>query len=566
MSSGRIRKAIDLRALLLAGASVLVICSPGWSQTAERTLADHFRAGQQAAAERRFDRAIVEFQAVLKLDPTLAEARANLGLMYYSTGEFAKAAAELAKVSTAAPDLLPGQLFLGLSYLSLGKTQLAIPPLRKALQLEPGNAEAQRGLLTCYLRLGEYQQATARIQSLEALPAQEEILYAIGQAYLEMGRGLTLQMAQHYRSSAWAHRLAGDLAADRGDWQEAAESYRRALAIDSGLPGLRLAYAEALRKGGKPANSADQELPKSEPSGAAPVVCTANNLQHCEKRLASKEDPELLYALIRADADLGNQYFGKLQDLFPDSARAHELRGEIYRLRQDFPGAIAEFQAALQKRPDDAELHRYAGEMLLLLDRVNEAEVELKRAAELGPGNAQTEYLLAQLCLKKKDMAGAAVYLKESLKHDPESAEAHALLGTAYMHLDKPALAVPELEKAQAIDYRGDLNFQLYQGVPGVGQSGSRRKGAGSLKGTAEEQPRFSGSENKRREQLRYISGRDRQAGSEHRDTAQETAPPHDCRTMIWKSSRISRPVRPGFSSLCSIAVIAAAPISAQGW
>jgi hypothetical protein len=39
------------------------------------------------------------------------------------------------------------------------------------------------------------------------------------------------------------------------------------------------------------------------------------------------------------------------------------------------------------------------------------------------------------------------IHLKEATVRDPNLLEAHALLGTAYMHMNKPALAVPELQK-----------------------------------------------------------------------------------------------------------------------
>lgn len=152
------------------------------------------------------------------------------------------------------------------------------------------------------------------------------------------------------------------------------------------------------------------------------------------------------------------------------------MRGEIDRLRQDFPSALTEFEAASEKRPDDAELHRYKGEMLLLVDRVSEAEGELGKSAQLSPGNAQTEYLLAQVALKKKDMELAIVHLRKALETDPGMIEAHALLGTAYMHLDKPAAAIPELERAKAIDYHGDLSFQLYKAYRELGSPAAAEK------------------------------------------------------------------------------------------
>ncbi|HEX4164967.1 MAG TPA: tetratricopeptide repeat protein [Bryobacteraceae bacterium] len=440
------------------------------AQNEDAAIATHFRAGQEAASNQQFDRAIAEFTTVLKLDPTLVQARANLGLMYYSKHEYNEAVTEFRKVVRAAPDLLPGELFLGLSYVNVGKPDEAIPALRRALQLDPNNEEARRALLLSYLERDQYDQATEQLSILQKQPAAEEPLYTIAQGYLELGRRLTSGMAKQYRSSAWAHRLAGDLAGDRGDWLAAADSYRHALIIDPEISGVHAALAKALRAAGKENEAVAEDAVPKQPA-SVPVNCDADQLLSCERRLRAKPTAEIFYRLIRANTALGNTYFAKLQSSFPDSARAHELRAEIYRLRQDFPSALTEFQLALVKLPEDSELHQNVGEMLLLLGRVDDAETELRRAIALSPTNAETEYLLAQVSLKRDNLEAAISHLKTALQHDPNLIEVHALLGTAYMHVDKPALAIPELNYARAIDYHGDLAFQLFKAYRALGNS-----------------------------------------------------------------------------------------------
>jgi tetratricopeptide (TPR) repeat protein len=452
--------------LLLAAFAATIL-----AQDQDSQLVAHFRAGQQAAAAHQFDRAIAEFRAVLKLDPTVVQARANLGLMYYSTGKYDAAASELLKVTRDTPDLLPGQLFLGLSLLNLGKPEQAVASLQKALHLDPNNTEGRRAILECYLQSNNYQQATEQIRLLEQQPADEETLYTIARAYLEMGRSLTSRFARQYPSSAWAHRLAGDLASDRSDWREAVDSYRQALAIDPQMNELHSPLAKALRALGQPDGNEEALVIKGQ--GSKPTPC---QLEGCEKLLAKKPEAEDFYRLIRIDTALGNAYFTRLQSSFPDSARAHQVQAEIDRLRQDFSAALAEFQVASQKRSDDAELHRDTGEMLLLRSQVNEADHELRRSAELSPGNPQTEYLLAQVALKRDDLEAAVLHLKKALQRDPTLAEIHALLGTTYMHLDEPRLAIPELETARSIDYHGDLNFQLYRAYKQIGNPSAAEK------------------------------------------------------------------------------------------
>lgn len=419
----------------------------------DQKLAEHFHAGQTAAANQQFDRAITEFRAVLQIDPSVVQARANLGLMYYLSGRYGEAAKELSTVTRSDAGILPAQLFLGLSYLKLGAFQEAIPPLEKAKELDPSNPQAARGLLASYINLGRYHEAATELRFFESR-SDEEALYITGQAYLDMGRALTSRMARNYRASPWAHRLAADLAADRSDWTIAVDEYQKAMREDPGMPGVQrlLAAAEAHTK-----TTGESEL--------------RDNVGR-----SASDSAEDLYEQICAYTTLGEKYFKKLQDSFPDSPYAHELRGDVYRLSQDFPSALREFKAALIKFNDDAALHRSAAEMDILLGRVDDAEAELQQAAKLTPGNAETEYLLGQVYSKSEKTAQAVEHLKVAVRRDPNLLQARALLGTAYMHLKQPALAVPELQKALPLDYYGDLHFQLYKAYRALGQTDAAEK------------------------------------------------------------------------------------------
>jgi tetratricopeptide (TPR) repeat protein len=429
--------------------------------------------------------------------------------MYYLASRYKDAVSELSKVTRAAPDVLAGHLFLGMSYVKLAQPQQAIGPLKEAMRLDPSNREAACALLTCYLALDRYQQARHQLEFFARETTNEESLYVVGQAYLEMGRALTSRMAQQYRSSAWAHRLVGDLASDRSDWNAAIDAYQKALTTDPEMPGIHSALAAAMRASGK---SDQATAPVHDKTGSSRTALCANlSAQACAAQLQQKPNrtakeelalgrafeattepekaadefasalaksgsAEALYVLIRAYTALGDAYFGKLTSSFPDSARAHELRAEVYRLREDFPAALQEFDLAVQKLPDDGGLHQSLGEIDLLLERLDEAKRQLQKSARLSPGDAQTEYLLAQVLVKQKDTGGAVIHLKEATVRDPNLLEAHALLGTAYMHMNQPALARPELQKAIAIDYYGDLHFQLFKAYRALGDSAAAEK------------------------------------------------------------------------------------------
>jgi len=70
---------IPIAFLLSLGATAQVVSSQIQDQVQE-----HFLAAQQAQQRGQLDEAIAEYQQVVRLEPQLPEAYANLGLVYYA--------------------------------------------------------------------------------------------------------------------------------------------------------------------------------------------------------------------------------------------------------------------------------------------------------------------------------------------------------------------------------------------------------------------------------------------------------------------------------------------------
>jgi len=226
-------------------------------QSIEVRVVSHFRAGQAAMQAGDFERAVKEFSEVLRLNPTLVEARANLGLAFYTLGEYNSAVTELTKVIRERPSLAGSNLFLGLSYLKLGLSEKAIPPLKRVLQSDRPNFEARRALASCYLAQCHYQEAAREFRALFDLQTDRtEAWYQLGKDYLKISTQLAALMASEYRESAWTHRLAGDVLALRESWKDAVGEYSQALEGEPEQAGLRASLGLAyLRQG---------ELPEAE--------------------------------------------------------------------------------------------------------------------------------------------------------------------------------------------------------------------------------------------------------------------------------------------------------------
>jgi tetratricopeptide (TPR) repeat protein len=207
----------------------------------------HFQAALQATQAGNIEQAVKEYKAVLELDPTVIEARVNLGLAYHMLGQYDLAVGELAKALRERPNLVGPNIVLGIDYLKLGSPAKALAPLKEALTLEPSNREARRALAACYLAGDDYRNADAEFRKVFALDSdKEQAWFALGRDYLDMTKRLNLRMSRVYADSAWNYRLAGDALGERHLWNDAAREYRKALEIQPAQPGLHASLGDVL--------------------------------------------------------------------------------------------------------------------------------------------------------------------------------------------------------------------------------------------------------------------------------------------------------------------------------
>ena len=569
-----------------------------------------FRAGQEALRQGELTQAKEEFRKVLALDPNLAEARVNLGLVYHALGEYNLAASNLSTALRQRPDLAGPTIILGIDYLKLGEPEKGIPVLQRGLRLEPSNLEGRRALAMCYVSREDFRQAADEYRELASLnPDKADAWFQLGHDYINLAAHLAFRGAQVYRGSPWGNRFLGDMLAQRDRWNDAAEEYLHSLAGDPKQPGLHTSLGQAYLHAAK-LEKAESEFrlelklnPESEPAwlglaetqlatgqaaaaleavgrvweispeflalqqefptiklssdaakglltdlqaapegaakhfllsgvyeaagetaqaqdrwaafqadfaawqnagecgaggSGAQSPCRAHRYAACAHLLESRKqmdvaerlllgktqftlrkydraadtfakllaldkgNVEASYWLARTYHALGGECYDRLQEEFPESWRAHQLRAEGYSAREASNDAIQEYQLAMRLKPDEAELHEALGELFLNKKSYDEAQAELEKSLGLDPSRAHTLCLLGRLYVGKHETEKAVPYLQKALRYQPDMAEASDLLGTAYVRLGQNAEAIPELEKAAPWDFYGDVHYQLY--------------------------------------------------------------------------------------------------------
>lgn len=170
-------------------------------------------------------------------------------------------------------------------------------------------------------------------------------------------------------------------------------------------------------------------------------------------RLDPRSADALYYLGITAGV-LAQAEYERVFELTPDSARAHQLRGESYQAQDRSREAEAEYKAALAASPRSAEVLVALGDLTRLNADYDGALAYYSRAAEVAPRNYDVLYGLGVCHSYRQEHAKAALSFREALRLEPSSAPAHLALGSSLLQTGQTAAAVTELEAANRLEPR----------------------------------------------------------------------------------------------------------------
>jgi tetratricopeptide (TPR) repeat protein len=178
-------------------------------------------------------------------------------------------------------------------------------------------------------------------------------------------------------------------------------------------------------------------------------------------------DPDLLYYLSRAGSALSSQSVDKLLSSFPDSARAHQAKGQNYFAMKMFPESAKEYEQALTLRPDLPGLRLELGQVYTATSEWAKAEEQFRAETKLQPGNAEAAYRLGDALLQQGKMKGAAEELQRSDALRPDMPETIYSLGRANATRD-PSAAESALARVIELAKETPLAAQAYLALAGI--------------------------------------------------------------------------------------------------
>jgi tetratricopeptide (TPR) repeat protein len=265
----------------------------------------------------------------------------------------------------------------------------------------------------------------------------------------------------------------GLLEARQEHYKEAVPFYRKALAFNPNVPGLRLNLALALFKGGElkeavpeleilrrsaPANSPDAQratiLIGMAYYGLAEYVKAAPYL----KEAADYEPNNLPLLLALEHSYLWSNQFKYVLDVYhrilslnPDSAEADMVAGEALDQLKDNAGATEMFRAAVKADPKLPNAHFGLGYLLWTQKQYPDAAREFQAELANDPKHVQSMLYLADADIQMNQINDATPLLESTIKLDPTLALAHLDLGIVDSEAERNDDALRELTLAEKL-------------------------------------------------------------------------------------------------------------------
>jgi tetratricopeptide (TPR) repeat protein len=163
-------------------------------------------------------------------------------------------------------------------------------------------------------------------------------------------------------------------------------------------------------------------------------------------------DPDILYLAVHTYSDLSVRASQALLFTNPGAYQVHELNAEAMEAQERWDDAAAEYRLVLKSNPSAPRIHYRIGRILLSKPETPatraEAAKEFEEELRVNPGNAGAEFVLGELARQAGRYPEAIARFARATKLDAMFAEAFLGLGRSLIESERPAEAIPLLERA----------------------------------------------------------------------------------------------------------------------
>ncbi len=362
----------------------------------------HYNRGWVLIGLERYQDAIPEFKAAIRIKPDYGDAHDNLGLCYIRLGDNASAIAEFRTALRIDYTDDQSHYNLGCAYLNDSDWNGALAEFQDAVEYDPDYADAQASLGSAYLHFGEAEKALEPLEAALRLdPKNTQTLTDYGDALVK-----------------------DDRAAD------AVTTYNKVVAL----------------------GATDADIHKKLAVAYATEDLTARAITEDAAALRiAPDDAEAHYLYGTHLATLGQDdqavtEFTQAVTLRSDYAEAENSLGSVLFKLNRGPEAEAAYQAAIKLKPDFADAHFNLGTYYLknskaagadATGRLADAEKELRRTLQIDADYEEAENNLGSVLVEEKRYTEALVHYQNALRIDPDYADAKGNLAALQAALNK---------------------------------------------------------------------------------------------------------------------------------
>lgn len=380
---------------------------------------------------------------------------------------FTEATEKLQQVTAMTPPILCAQAELGFALLGKGNAAEAKIAFERDMGEHSGCRLGQLGMAALDAQSGSIAEA---VKLLEALSGQDAGFVASRAALLQRSLPPDAFQALLQAVAAQAGEASPLYAALSGQVPE-----RPRVLASAASPAARLPLAKQAFMQGRYAACVQQMAGARTPEGVPEALLLARCAsftgdyeisEHAAERAQTlnPQSTEARYWLIKAAEKLALASFEQFEQIAPDSEKTHLLLGDIYRQRQRYSDAEAQYKDAASAAPGDiAPLYGLAS-CYFVDSKVDQAMAIAQQALGMAPSDADLNLLVAEILVSRHEWKDAEPYLAKSTHVKPQiQAHVHTLLGEVYEGTDRPADAIREYLESlnMQADQDGTIHYRL---------------------------------------------------------------------------------------------------------
>ena len=278
---------------------------------------------------------------------------------------------------------------------------------------------------------------------------------------------------------------------------EAAEALEKSLQLNPALPRVPILLAFVYMSSGRYGDAVpllrssfagEQELEMKLLVGQRLTECLFTTSSEDEAmevvqqlRKLKPDDPDILYLVSKAHANLWNVTVQRLLEKSADSYRAHQILAEVLETQEKFSEAAAEYRTIIRLQPRLPAFHYRLGKMLLRADPSAAGEkaalAEFRAELEINPLDVPSYVEIGDLQLKAGNGAEAAKLFARAAALQPGHAGAQLGLARTWIALRQYEKALVPLDEARRLAPRDEgVLYQKMLALRSLGRAAEARQ------------------------------------------------------------------------------------------